>query len=499
MKRAWWLALAMAVVGGGDAALAQGPAAPASVVTLDQCVAAALRNNGRGKAAIASEAGAAARHGQALSSRYPSLTARLAATRLDDDPNFVFPESAIVVPAGSIQTPPMAMTLPANAFGPGFPPANVALPVPGSSIPIPAQVFQVPEQDVRLMDRNLLTGSLSAMYAVYTGGLAGARIAQARAGVDAAKHERRQTEADLVFDVRRAYYGVVLARKLRSTAEDTFERMKATLDLTESLYKNGSGRVKKTDFLRHSAMVDTIASMVTEFAAQERTARAALAMLIGWAEAGEPDVADRDFPADQPVPAVDGLVREALTVNPQIGLVQAGLAASKAGIAAARAGHLPKVGVFADLHLFGNSYDAGIVTRRNKVAWAVGVGVELPLFQGFRVVKEVEAAKADSRALEQQYSALKDGVSFEVRRTAIAVDKAQAQLTSTGRAYTFATENRELHVRAYRDELVETKDMIESQLVEAVLAGQFYKVQYDLAESRAALDRILGATSGASR
>lgn len=497
MKRAWWLALAMTVVGGAHPALAQGPA-QASVVTLDECVAAALKNNGRGKAAVASEAAAAARHGQALSSRYPSLTARLAATRLDDDPNFVFPESAIAVPAGHIQTPPMVMTLPANAFGPGFPPANVALPVPGSTIPIPAQVFQVPEQDVRLMDRNLLTGSLSAMYAVYTGGLAGARIAQARAGMEAAKHERRQTEADLVFDVKRAYYGAVLARKLRTTAEDTFERMKATLDLTESLYKNGSGRVKKTDFLRHRAMVDTIASMVTEFAAQERTARAALAMLIGWTETGEPDVADRDFPADQPVPAVDGLVREALSVNPQIGLVQAGLSASKAGITAARAGHLPKVGVFADLHLFGNSYEAGIVTPRNKVAWAVGVGVEVPLFQGFRVVKDVEAAKADSRALEQQYSALRDGVSFDVRRTVIAVEKARAQLTSTGRAYTSATENRDLHVRAYQDELVETKDMIESQLVEAVLAGQFYKVQYDLAESRAVLDRMLGATGGAT-
>jgi outer membrane protein TolC len=479
--------------------MAQGAAAPGAGLTLDQCVTAALKNNGRRKAALAAEDQASARHGQALSSRYPSLSATLAATRLDEDPNFVFPSSAIAVPAGSIQTPPMVMTLPANAFGPGFPPVNVPLPVPGSTIPIPAQTFQVPEQDVRLMDKTLFTGSLNALYAIYTGGLAGARIRQARAGVDAAAHERRQAEADLVFDVKRAYYGVVLARKLHATAAETFERMKATLDLTEALYKAGSGRVKKTDYLRHRAMVDTIASMVTEFAAHERTARAALAMLVGWTEPGDPDVADHEFPAGQAAPAADGLVRDALTVNPKIGRAQAGLVATTAGIAAAKAGHLPKVGLFADLHLLGNSYDAGVVTPRNKVSWAVGVGVEIPIFQGFRVVKEVQDARAGHRMLEQQYAALRDGVSFEVRRTVIVIDKALAQLATAGSAYRSATENRELHVRAYQDELVETKDMIESQLVEAVLAGQFFKVQYDLVEARATLDMILGATGVTGR
>ena len=47
-------------------------------------------------------------------------------------------------------------------------------------------------------------------------------------------------------------------------------RDRVTLDLTESLYKTGSGRVKKTDYLRHSAMVDTIASMVTPYCSEMR-------------------------------------------------------------------------------------------------------------------------------------------------------------------------------------------------------------------------------------
>lgn len=510
MKRAGFLVAAVLMIQAGTA-LAQSPsptlsaaasaaaarltaepAAPAGL-TLDACVAAALAHNGRRKAADHHVDEATARHGQALSSRYPALSASMTATRFDEDPNFVFPASSIAVPASAIQTPPMVLTLPANAFGPGFPPVNIPLPIPGSTVSIPAQAFHIPEQDVRLMDQTVYTGSLSAMYALYTGGLAGARIQQAKAGMAAARHERRQAAAELVFDVKRAYYGVLLARKLRAVASDTFERMKATLDLTESLYKTGSGRVKKTDFLRHSAMVHTIASMVTEFDAQERTARAALGTLIGSSDAGGPEIADHEFPTGATGPAADGFVRLALEHNPQIAQVQAGLTAMKAGVDAARAGHLPKVGLFADMRLLGNAYGAGLVTPRNKTTWTVGFGVEVPIFQGFRVVNEVREARAGHRKLEQQFAALRDGVAFDVTRTLVAIDKALAQQESTGNAYKASVENRDLHVRAYQDELVETKDMIESQLVEAVLAGQFFKVQYDLAESRARLDLLMGA------
>lgn len=461
-------------------------------MSLDQCISAALAKNARHEAATQAVRVAEARRGQALSSRYPQIGTTLGATRLDEDPTFGFPASVMGVPPATVATPPMLVTLPANAFGPGFPASDVPLPVPGSTITVPGQLFPVPEQTVRLMDKTLYTGTLKAMYALYTGGLAAARIDQARAGISVANEERRQTDAELAFDVTRAYDGVILAQKLRQVASDTHERMTVTLDLTESLYKTGSGQVKKTDYLRHQAMVDTIASMVSEFTAQERSARAALEMLTAWAGPGELQVADRDFAAAPAARAVADLVGAALTGNPQLGQVRAGREAATAGIRAAQAGHRPKVGLFANVTRLGNSYSQGMVTDANKTSWSVGVGVDVPIFEGFRVTHEVNEARAADARLAALTQTLGDAVALDVRRTAIAAEKSQAQLASTGSAYKSATENRELHIRAYQDELVETKDMIEAQLVEAVLAGQYFKVQYDLAEAHARLDLLLG-------
>lgn len=474
------------------AAHAQAAGAATTALTLDQAIAAAVATNARRAAAVAQQDVAAARRGQARSAWYPQLSARLSGTRLDQDPNFLFPASSITVPASTFVLPPSAMTLPANAFGPGFPAVDVTLPIGGAAFPVPAQRYDVPAQDVRLADRTLVTGTLQAMYALYTGGLAQARLAQASAGVEAARHEVRDTEAALAFDVTRAYWGVVLARKLRTVAGETRDRLAVTLELTERLYQAGSGRVKKTDYLRHKSMVDTVVSMVAEFETAERAALDALATLTGWNGPQPPVLASADFPGAAEAPAAEAAARAALATNPRIGQVDAGRAAASAGIDAALAGHRPKVGLFASVTRIGNSYEAGLVTPDNRTAWSVGVGVDVPIFEGFRVTHEVAEARAAERRLTALASALRDGVALEARHSAMAIEKGLAQQAAAGRAYASATENRELHIRAYQDELVETKDVIEAQLMEAILAGQLFKVQYDLIEARARLALLEG-------
>lgn len=470
-------------------------AAATAALTLDQAIAAAIASNARHVAAEADEAAAVARRGQARSAWYPQVSGRLVGSVLDEDPTFLFPAATITVPASTFVVPPSAVTLPENGFGPGFPAADVTLPIGGAAFPVPAQHYEVPSQNVRLADRALVTGTLHAMYALYTGGLARARLAQASAGIDAARHGRRESDAALAYDVSRAYWGVVLARRLHAVASDTRERLAVTLEMTERLYQAGSGRVKKTDYLRHKSMVDSVDAMVIDFASQERAAYDALVTLVGWRGPGPLVLATAEFPDGPPPPAVEAAASGAVAANPRIGQVDAGRLAASAGIDAARAGHRPKVGLMASVTRIGNSYEAGLVTPANRTAWSVGFGVDVPIFEGFRVTHEVAEARAAERRLAALSTALRDGVALDARQAALAIDKGVAQQAAAGRAYAAATENRELHIRAYQDELVETKDVIEAQLMEALLAGQLFKVQFELAEARAHLAMLEGRTT----
>ena len=57
------------------------------------------------------------------------------------------------------------------------------------------------------------------------------------------KQECRRTDLEITNSVKRLYYGAVLAIQLHQLGKDTLARMETTLDLTETMYKEGSGKV----------------------------------------------------------------------------------------------------------------------------------------------------------------------------------------------------------------------------------------------------------------
>jgi outer membrane protein TolC len=459
---------------------------------LEKSIALGLQMNSRGKVSRASVEAARALHKQALSSWWPTVSAKIYGTRMDQDPNFIFPASQMMIPGGTIEVPPTTITIPANSFAPGLPPVDVPLTTPPGSIGIPAQHFSIPAQDIKLMNRDNLLASLNIVFPIYTGGLRTSRIKQAAFGIEAARSEERRTDLEVVYDIRRIYFSGVLTKKLVEISRDTLARMEATLDLTEQLYQTGSGRVKKTDYLRNKSVVETLRSVVSEIEALEKTAHAALMAVIGLDWNTRIKLRDSEIPYVLREFEARALVERALEANPQHAQVEAGIKAAEAAVGAARSGYFPKVAFKGNLTGIWNSYDMGIVTPQNKNSWTIGVGAEIPIFEGFRVQNEVREARAKLLRLQHQKALLEESIALDVKRACFDLEKTQSQQGSSEVAYRTATENRELNVRAYQNELVETKDVIEAQMLEALLAGQYQKVLFSHSEAEAKLDFVIG-------
>ena len=234
---------------------------------IDTCLDISLKNNRRRPASKFALEVAEAQHRQALSAYWPKMSLKSLYSQLDQDPNFIFPARTIPVPA-------QTATIPANSFGAGIPPA----PVP---VTTPASQFNVPLQNVKLFDkRNLLT-SLNLTYPLYTGGLRGAKVDQAEKGIEVAKQEVRRTELQIIYDTKKMYYSAVLAEKVLQIAKDSLGRLETTLQFTENLYKAGSGKVKKTDYLKNKAIVESTRSMVALLENNAKLAKAGLVNTMG--------------------------------------------------------------------------------------------------------------------------------------------------------------------------------------------------------------------------
>jgi outer membrane protein TolC len=459
---------------------------------LEDCIQAAMQRNRQRPASRFAVAMAEAQHRQALSGYWPHVVVKAAYQRMDEAPDFIFPATQMGVPPQSISIPAgtALITVPAGVLAP----VAVQLPVatPAQTITTSGQLFPIPAQDIKLMDPESLYASVNATWLLYDGGMRQGYREQASGLIDMMKADARRTDLEIVDAVKRYYYGAVLARQLHELGSDTLARMEATLNLTETMYKEGSGRVKKTDYLDNKVMVESLRAMVALLEKNEAMAQAALANTLGlpWNASIRP--VDRELPLAPFTASLDGLVGTAYQFNPDWTKVEAGLRALEGGVTTARSGHAPKLALTGELHRWWNEYDAGVATARNKEGFTIGLGVEIPIFDGFLTRNKIAEARARLAKLKEEQFLLKEGLGLQIKDVFLGLVAAQKSQSATLEAMTAAQENRDLNTRAYQNELVETEKMIRAQLMEALMSAQHYKTRYDLVALRSRLDLLVG-------
>ncbi|HTZ21414.1 MAG TPA: TolC family protein [Opitutaceae bacterium] len=471
------------------------PPAASPVVTdwtLERCLNQAWENNHRRPASRFAVAAAEAQHQQALAGYWPQIGFKGAYQRMDQTPDFIFPASSFPVPAQSTTVPASValITIPAGVLGPNA--IQLPVSVPGQTVTTAAQQMSIPQQDIKLMDRNSLLGSIDATWLIFDGGMRRGYTEQAQAGLDAARAASRRTDLEVADSVRRLYWGAVLARQLHTLGTDTLARMEATLNLTETMYKEGSGKVKKTDFLDNKVMVETLRAMVALLEKNEAMAQAALANTMGlsWRESVVP--ADQEIAYRPLATNLDELVGTAYQFSPDWARLEAGLRAAAGAVTAAQSGYYPKIALTGEVHKWWNDYDAGVATTRNKEGWIGGVGIEFPLFEGFLTRHKVRAAQARAGELGEQKILLREGIGLQIKDTVLSLNAAQQAYQATLDAMKAAEENRDLNTRAYQNELVETEKVIRAQLVEALMKAQHYKTCYDHVALQSQLATVVG-------
>jgi outer membrane protein TolC len=399
------------------------------------------------------------------------------------------PSQTVAVPGGTA-----TVTIPANAFGPGFPPAAVQMPVafPGQTVSTNAQVFPIPAQDVKLANPTNFEASGNVTWLLFDGGMRSGYREQGQGAVLAAQAEARRTDLELTDSVVRLYWGALLARQLRQVGDDTLARMEVTLELTDSMYKNGAGKVNKTDYLDNVVMVETIRATVAELAKNEAAAEAALAYTMGlpWNATVRPSA--EELPYRPYAGNLDELVSNAYEFNPDWAKLEAGLKAMDGAVKTARSGYFPKLAFTGELHRWWNSYTDGIATAANKAGWSFGVGAEIPLFDGFLTRNKVAEALAQVSKLKEQKLLLREGIGLQLREQFLGLEASTKTYQAAEKAMTAARENRDLTSRAYQSELVETEKVIRAQLFEALMTAQYYKARYDLVSIESQISVIVG-------
>jgi outer membrane protein len=431
-------------------------------LNLEKCIELTLSNNKSRGVAVQSIKAAEAKVKQAQSGHYPSLDLNAAYSYLDEDPNFV-------MPGFQMQIPPISL----------------------GSLSIPSLIFPVPDQNVKLANKqNFLTG-LDLVLPLFTGGKISSYIDQAKAGLAIAQQDSRSNDEEIIYETKKMFFAVVLARNLDSIATDTYERMKATLSLTETLYQNGSGRITKSDYLKNKMMVEALKTMCEQAGGELQIAKAALINTMGLEWNTTIDLEEASLPQIVNNRSLEEMMNLLYSSNPMFAKMENALTAYSAKVDEIKSDYFPSFALFGSYKKIFNSYDYGMVTPENKNLWIVGIGMKLNIFNGWRTESAIEEKEAELNKLEGQKHLLHSGLTLKLQYLYYKFQAALKKESASQNAMESAAENRIIVEKGYFNDILEFDELMQAQLMESFMKAQYQLIRFECSDFEAQLNMLL--------
>lgn len=271
---------------------------------------------------------------------------------------------------------------------------------------------------------------------IYTFGKYRAGKKAASAGIVSAQYARDLTLNRVVFDVRRAYFGVQLSLDLQAMISEGKDKLRSTVDKLRKRLEADDPRVKQKDYFRLASALAEIESRESEALRLEASARAALEILSGIKPAIVPECALEVVQSE--VIELGDHIERAVANRPEVFQLDAARSARDANLVVKRAGYLPDIilalsATFARTPGVTDIQNPYVIDRGNFVGAFFGLVAKWKLdFAGTNA--RVKTAKAEIESLKATTAEAKQGIEIEVNTLYEQLQDAKRRLGSWTRS-----------------------------------------------------------------
>ena len=299
--------------------------------------------------------------------------------------------------------------------------------------------------------------SVSGGIPIYTFGKYRSGKKAASAGISAAEHQKDITLARVVFDVRKAYFGVQLSLDLQAMISEGKDKLRSAVDKLGARLEADDPEVKQQDYFRLVAALSEIESRESEALRLEATARRALEILTEIQPAIVPECPLEIVQSE--VIELGDHVDRALANRPEVFQLEAAQQARDANLVVNRAGYLPDIilalsATFARTPGITDIQNPYVIDRGNFAGAFFGLVARWKLdFAGTNA--RVKTAKAEIESLRGKTAEAKQGIAIEVNAIYEQLQDAKRRVNSWTRA---EKESRKWFVSAGQGYEVGTQD-----------------------------------------
>ncbi|OGW41157.1 MAG: hypothetical protein A2010_18080 [Nitrospirae bacterium GWD2_57_9] len=338
------------------------------------------------------------------------------------------------------------------------------------------------------------TTTLSMDLLLYDFGRTGNALDAAEWSTRSVERELDRTAQEVVLSVKQAYYALLAAKNLVGVAERRIEQSESRLKQAEAFFHAGSKprfEVTRAEVDMNSARLGLINAR-NNVRIQTIVLNNAMGMPPGQAieiEARIPEV-----PA---VPGLEEAQAEALKNRPEMLRAEADIEAARARMRAEQANYLPTLSAGGAYNWANGTQEMGelngiLLGGDVENSWNAGVTLTLPLFQGGLTRGRVAEAKANLLAVEVQRDTVRQTVLLEVNQSYADLESAKTRISVMESSLQKARESLDLAQGRYQAGVGPSLEVTDAQVAAVQAETDHVQAQYDYQLSVARLLKAMG-------
>ncbi|HNQ80129.1 MAG: TolC family protein [Acidobacteriota bacterium] len=334
------------------------------------------------------------------------------------------------------------------------------------------------------------TFALSFSLPLYSGGRLVAGYKTANYNLEATREAIRQSREEMVLNVKKSFYGYLLARSFVGVAEEG-------VALAEKHYTNVKnlaevGMASKFDLLRSEVQLANLKPQLIRARNALATAEIGLKMQLGLdlqkSVEFKGELAFRDVEAD-----VDQNIVMALARRPEINQLNYQKLMAAEMIKLNKGAGLPSLAVGGAYNYWSDHLN---LKKENwESYYQINLVLNIPIFNGFGNAAKVAQSKAAFRQLEYSQKGLIDSVKFEVQEAVLALRQARESLFSQEKNVEQAQEAVRIADLNYAEGLATNLDVSSAQVALSQAKTNHVQALYDYAVALAQIEKSMGTGS----
>lgn len=309
-------------------------------------------------------------------------------------------------------------------------------------------------------------------------------VRSARASVDAAEHDVTKAQLDLIFQVKQAFYDLLLAAELIAVEEETVAQVSRQLEQARLNYE--AGTVPWLDVLRAEVELANVKPSLIEARYNEQIARETLANLLGLGRDEDIQVKG-DFLRKNGLPEEEALLASAHTNRPDLLALSRRRDAARSRLEAAKVGRLPTLSLQAARDRSkGQRFPFGETVEQDSLQ----IQLDFPFFDSGQTRGAVEEARGTLQQIEGQMRSLEQAIDLEVTTALARLAQSREVLNATEKAVEQAREALKIAEVGYQEGTRTYVEQLDAQLALSVAHTNRARARRDYSVAVAQVDRV---------